>query len=315
VNIRQLGHAIIHIDKYNEDYLIPLPEVKVQGLLTGTPYPELIGKYDIISSAGYVAEIHFSGKKVLGIGGERNHIQARVFDAKGTERTSPLYSVEGSWSDKFTIRNEVDGTDLETYDTNEHEPAPLLVAPIKDQDSWESRKAWAGVMYALDNGEMQVAANAKSKVEEGQREMRKQEEANRKSWEPIFFTKANEDPIFTKLVMLSGLSMADSNESGYWKFNREKAAQTKSPYHGDLVPANDTISPNGGENRNEPYAIGDLRPAAVDVAANVEAGIANTERAKPNSTKNGVITGERGIAGSISNPYSAKQLDPRVDAH
>ena len=37
VNIQQIGHAVLHVDKYEEDYLIPLPNVKVKGILTGGP--------------------------------------------------------------------------------------------------------------------------------------------------------------------------------------------------------------------------------------------------------------------------------------
>ena len=31
LNIKQTGHAMLHIDKYNEDYLIPFPDFKVRG--------------------------------------------------------------------------------------------------------------------------------------------------------------------------------------------------------------------------------------------------------------------------------------------
>jgi hypothetical protein len=35
VNIQQIGHAVLHIDAFDEDYLIPLPNIKVKGILTG----------------------------------------------------------------------------------------------------------------------------------------------------------------------------------------------------------------------------------------------------------------------------------------
>jgi len=45
VNIKQIGHAILTLSQHNESYLIPLPNVKVKGLVSGTPYPELSGTY------------------------------------------------------------------------------------------------------------------------------------------------------------------------------------------------------------------------------------------------------------------------------
>ena len=59
------GHAILHIDKYDEDYLIPFPDCKIKGFLSGKLYPELSGTYHIISSTGFVSEIKFSGQGVF----------------------------------------------------------------------------------------------------------------------------------------------------------------------------------------------------------------------------------------------------------
>ena len=39
VSIKQMGYAIVHVDKYDEDYLLPLPNIKVKGLLGGVPHP------------------------------------------------------------------------------------------------------------------------------------------------------------------------------------------------------------------------------------------------------------------------------------
>ncbi|RSM05683.1 hypothetical protein CEP52_006196 [Fusarium oligoseptatum] len=65
INIRQIGHAIIHIDKFDEDYLVPLPNVLVRGFLSACLYPEIIGTYSIVSSSGYVSEINFFWHRFL----------------------------------------------------------------------------------------------------------------------------------------------------------------------------------------------------------------------------------------------------------
>jgi oxysterol-binding protein-related protein 9/10/11 len=61
IGIKQFGHALVHIDRYNEDFLIPMPDVKVKGFLSGQLYPEIEGTYYIVSSSGFVSELNFSG--------------------------------------------------------------------------------------------------------------------------------------------------------------------------------------------------------------------------------------------------------------
>jgi len=234
VNIKQIGHAILSIKKYGEEYLIPLPDVKVSGLLTGTAYPELSGTHEIVSTNGFVSEIDFSGKKFLGLGGSKNHVSAAVYDMK--DRKKALYTIEGSWSDSFTIRDEIAGKDIETFDCTAAQPATLKTAPLELQDPWESRRAWKGTIDALNGGQMQAAANEKSKVEESQRAMRKEEKASGKVWQPIFFSRTDRD---TRYVKLSALKREkESLETGFWVWDKEMAERARRPFHGDLKPDN-----------------------------------------------------------------------------
>ena len=78
VSIKQKGYAILHVDQFDENYLIPVPNVKVKGVVSGTPYPELVGTYSIPSSSGWVSEIKFEGKGLI-MGGTKNGVSGRVF--------------------------------------------------------------------------------------------------------------------------------------------------------------------------------------------------------------------------------------------
>jgi len=236
VNIKQIGHAIVHLDRYNEDYLIPLPHVKVSGLLTGTPYPELTGSYQIVSSTGFVAEVDFSGKRFLGLSGKKNQIHAALYRLDDDKRKSPLYEIEGAWNQEFTIRDMSSKTELETYNTNAQPPTALKVAPMEQQDPWESRRAWAGVIDALNRGNMQATSDAKSKVEEAQRAMRKKEQSNGTSWQPKFFVKANQDDVFQRLAAPTGEQHQDDAIHGFWRFDNGQAESASRPFHGELVP-------------------------------------------------------------------------------
>lgn len=124
---------------------------------------------------------------MLGLGGSKNHVSAAVYSTN--DRKKAFWTVEGSWSEKFTIRDEIAGKDVEIFDCTTAQPSSMKMAPVEQQDPWESRRAWKGTIDALEAGNMQGAADEKSKVEEGQRAMRKKEEASGKVWEPFFLRR------------------------------------------------------------------------------------------------------------------------------
>ena len=237
INIQQIGHAILHIDRFDEDYLIPLPNVKVKGLFSGTPYPELHGTYHISASTGYISEIDFSGKGFLS--GKKHSLDATLYEVN--DKKNPLYTVIGQWNDKFTIRDERNNTDIETVDVSTLKPTPMTVDDLANQDPWESRKAWTHVIAALNRGDMQATVNEKSKVEEAQRELRKLEDAKGLKWQPLFFRNSDDDPVFQKLAEPVGVSLQSDKTVGVWKFDGEGAKNVKKPFHGNLGPAGGTV--------------------------------------------------------------------------
>ena len=62
LTVKQLGHAILHLKEPEENYLITLPTLKLEGLIYGNPYVELSGHSYIQSSTGYLSTIEYSGK-------------------------------------------------------------------------------------------------------------------------------------------------------------------------------------------------------------------------------------------------------------
>lgn len=213
--------------------------MKVQGLLTGTPYPELSGTYQIVSSTGYIADVDFSGKKFFGMSGEKNGVHAALYGPEdGGARKRALYTVQGAWNGTFTFRDESSGEDVEVYDTAANPATALEVADMDLQDPWESRKAWGETIRNLHAGQMQAVSDAKSKVEQGQREMRRQEEADHVNWEPVFFRNDSRDDRFERLVAVAGVSGEEDARHGFWRFDGDRAAKARKPFHGDLTPDN-----------------------------------------------------------------------------
>jgi hypothetical protein len=87
INVRQVGHAVLHLDAYDEDYLITLPSLHIEGLITGSPYVELNKSTYIVSSSGYTSRIDYSGKGW--VSGTRNSLSAVVFPHASTTLSTP----------------------------------------------------------------------------------------------------------------------------------------------------------------------------------------------------------------------------------
>ncbi|KAK3704729.1 hypothetical protein LTR37_013703 [Vermiconidia calcicola] len=235
VNIQQIGHAVLHIDSHNEDYLIPLPNLKVKGVLTGGPYPELTEPCTIVSSAGYVAEVDFSGKKVLGFGGEKNHVQAAIYRSDDKKRKHALFTAEGNWTETLTFKDS-NGTVVETYDVASAPATEFRTQPLDKQDPWESRKAWNGVITSINGGDMKGVADHKSELENAQRELRKKPETSEDNWKPIFFRKEKSDPVARKLLDVAGAKFDPESTCGIWRFEKEKAEKMERPWRAELTP-------------------------------------------------------------------------------
>ncbi|USP75991.1 Protein kes1 [Curvularia clavata] len=235
VVIKQKGYAIVHVDKYDEDYLLPLPNIKVKGLLSGVPHPELYGEYSLISSNGYISHIHFEGKSLLG-SGQKNGFHARFFHKDNP--SDIIYTLDGIWSSTFVIKDARSDKEIETVDVRTIKQQPMTVPDLADQDPWESRKAWKDVISALRRGDMKGVAKAKSELENGQRRMRKDEQAKGETFSPIFFKRVEKDPIFEKLVQYDPQGYTVDPKGGIWKVDKDAAEHKSRPFHGDLTPSN-----------------------------------------------------------------------------
>ncbi|KPM36637.1 hypothetical protein AK830_g9935 [Neonectria ditissima] len=236
VNIRQIGHSILHIDRFDEDYLLPLPEVQVRGFLSACLYPETLGTCKIISSSGFVSEINFSGKGFLR--GKKNSFEARVYHQSDPKKSR--YKVVGVWSEGWEVKDGATGEVLETYkvDAVENAPAAMNIERLEDQDPWESRQAWKHVIGGLEKGDMWAASTAKQKVEEAQREMRLEEKRRGEAWEPLFFSSipGHQHEVFHRLTEGTDLALSDSETKGVWVLNHERVANSQKPYRGNSTP-------------------------------------------------------------------------------
>lgn len=218
ISVKQIGHSKYHLKEFNEDYLISLPSLHIEGIVYGSPYVELNRSTTITSSTGYISKIDYSGKGW--VSGKKNSFTATM-SKEGSK--DALYIIEGQWTDTFTIKKGPKGKEeIETYSAKTNKTTPLTLLPLDQQDPLESRRAWAKVQAAVLKGDLDSVGIEKSRIENEQRELRKQEKEAGREWERRYFKRADEDPIFTRLAISTGQQVEKDKTDGVWIFDEDR---------------------------------------------------------------------------------------------
>lgn len=251
INIKQYGHALLKYPEIDETFLITLPPLHIEGLITAAPFVELEGISYIQASSGHIAVIEYSGRGW--ISGKKNTFKARIYrDAYASaSKENALVTILGQWSGKSYIGK---GSSTPTskndvfYDASKTPTHHLQVKPIEEQHKLESRKAWFKVAEAIKKADYNLIATEKTLIENEQRKLRKQEKDAGITWETRWFDKIdylNKDadaPIkdeFTNLTNISNLSIHnapsgtlkdskyDHGEAKHWRVNLKKLEDEK----------------------------------------------------------------------------------------
>ncbi|KAI9314604.1 hypothetical protein BX666DRAFT_2029475 [Dichotomocladium elegans] len=181
IKVEQVGRAVLYLKGYDEQYVIDFPDLMIRGFLTGAAYLELSGVCSILCSNGTVANVEFIPKPWFG--GEHNHIKGAVSDVDGEVR----YTLSGRWSHK-TYFTRSEGEDKELLFDAEAEPmAERVTTPIEEQSEIESHRLWGPVTAALKAKNFGLANAEKSKIEDWQRQVRKERAEKKEIWKPVLF--------------------------------------------------------------------------------------------------------------------------------
>ncbi|KIW08426.1 uncharacterized protein PV09_01329 [Verruconis gallopava] len=224
ITIKQVGYAILHLNEYDEDYLITLPNLHIEGVYTGAPFVELDSSSYITSSSGFTAKIDYSGRGW--ISGKKNTFSATLYS---TEKPKDVhYYVDGQWNEAFKIKDSKK-QEIDAYDASQCPTTKLMIAPIEEQHPLESRRAWQHVAAAINKGDMEVTQAEKSKIENEQRDLRKKEKEEGVEWERKFFTRRESDEIFDKLSQNIGYVADPKQTNGVWVWDQAKAEKAIPP--------------------------------------------------------------------------------------
>ena len=253
IHIKQIGHALLTLKTpgggEEETYLITLPALHIENLIYGAPFVELGKCIHIAASTGYISKIDFSGRGWLS--GKKNTFTAALWKEGDGSESKPLYSAEGQWSGAFDIKEGSGGKKskvVETFKPADIQLSRLNIAPLEEQDVFESRRAWGNVAKSIEKGDMDATSHYKSRIENAQRALRKKEAEDSREWRRLFFSTADsKDPkeeVFQKLVKAVTAPHLGANSvwegvspdktAGVWRYDEAKAAQVKEkgrPFH------------------------------------------------------------------------------------
>lgn len=221
-HIHRIGHVMVRLDEFDEDYLITLPDMHLEGLFPPPPSPELEGKSFIVGSNGTIAEIEYSGRGWLR--GKKNSFQARLFDSAKPEHA--FYTLEGQWQGgSFTIYDSEQNKVEEFATKGPLQTSVVVVKPVEEQDPLESRRVWHKVAQAIEKGDLSAVSREKHQIEEEQRAMRRKEKEEGIPWRSRYF-EPSEWRAAEELLGKVGQHIRREETKGIWRWIGEGQMKT-----------------------------------------------------------------------------------------
>lgn len=197
----------------------------------GAPFVELENSVKIASSNGFVAKIDFLTKGWFS--GNKNIFTAVLYKEVEGEN-DPIYNVDGQWSGDFIIKKHTE--EVDHWVATKNRTTPLTLAPIEQQDLYESRRTWRDVANSIQKRDMGAVYAYKTRIEKAQRELRRVEKAEGREWKRRFFNRIDpkdEDATIQRLARLLGIppNLYCDKTEGIWRFDAHCAAGAQPPYY------------------------------------------------------------------------------------
>jgi len=161
LHIQFHGARVITFEKLDEQYEISSPELVIRIFRGAAEF----NSWAIIKCAktGVVGKVHYKSKPLFS--GSWHAIEGTVADGKGDLN----YEIRGNWDSVLSISNVL--TKSTTQWTVDNDPIQILTP--KQLEDRSSEKVWKELKDAAEKGDSSGMSKAKHKVEEEQRERRK----------------------------------------------------------------------------------------------------------------------------------------------
>lgn len=203
------GEAVLTFTNRDESYTLSQPNMYARGILFGTMRMEL-GDHSTVrcEKTDLIADIEFKTKGF--IGGKYDTIHGIIRRESSSEK---LFEIEGKWNEKMTIKDLKTKKSSTFFDGSVAKETLITTKPISEMAENESRRLWHSTTEAIKARDQTAATNAKSEIEDAQRDLAKTRQENNETWEPKFFTKVGpEDYLFKAPKDLDGAKVKELME-------------------------------------------------------------------------------------------------------
>ncbi|KAH8823858.1 oxysterol binding protein [Flagelloscypha sp. PMI_526] len=191
--VKQIGHAVLTVG--SEEYLITLPKLRIDGLWYGSPYIELTDSTYIIGPS-HLSTVEFKGKGYFS--GKSHSVKAVVSPISSP--SVQIHVIDGTWhtTSKFSSGPRK-GTEFHNVEGQKQIVTAVAGNGNGEEGDYETRKLWKDVAKGIRGGDFESASVAKTKIENDQRALRKEETAKGTHWELKHFDKIASDPTYERL--------------------------------------------------------------------------------------------------------------------
>ncbi|WFD33355.1 hypothetical protein MCUN1_000168 [Malassezia cuniculi] len=187
---------VVFLDRLADGaYQISMPNMYARGILFGKMVMELGDTSRVENkNTNLSCDVEFKVKGYFT--GSYNAISARV--QRGNKTIGEL---SGRWSDVLEYKDSSTGKSSVMFDAKNAKFAQKKVAPISEQEPNESQRLWQTVTEGIKTKNMDLATEAKTKIEDAQRQSTREREERGQTWSPKYFA-LYEDQYIPKLGIL-----------------------------------------------------------------------------------------------------------------
>ncbi|GAA5954637.1 hypothetical protein JCM21900_006088 [Sporobolomyces salmonicolor] len=163
------------------EYDITMPNMYARGILFGKMVLEL-GDSSIVrnNQTGMTCEVEFKTKGFFS--GSYNSIAGKIKGPKGD-----IGDISGHWSDVMEISRKGSKGKEVLFNAHDAHVTQKSVAPEDQQLPNESRRLWSKVTSAIKAKDLDAATEAKTAIEDAQREAAREREEKGETFQPKFF--------------------------------------------------------------------------------------------------------------------------------
>jgi len=172
--------------KEDGEYVITMPNMYARGILFGKMVLELGETCAAVNEKnGIVCDLDF---KTKGFFAGTYNVLCGQLKRKGAN----IGEVSGRWSHSMEFKDKSGGKRV-LFDAQKDGQvfAEKWVAPESEQEPNESRRLWAKLTKAIESKDMEAATEAKTEVEDSQREDKRKRDEGGKAYVPRFFEQRN----------------------------------------------------------------------------------------------------------------------------